>query len=200
MVPKETDKMDIVVRIYLDTETTGLDPSVHEVIEVAVVREEVEYPYTGPGKITLMWSRKVAPQHIETAEPVALKVNGYAPEAWANAVPFSTIAEELVEHLKGGMIIGHNPKFDTGFITAELKRAGVEPRISHRTIDTTTAAYMAWGLDGKMKLSLDNLRSHLGLSSDGAHTALQDALDCREVFYRALAARMESPDFSRGDD
>lgn len=192
--------MEPIVRIYLDTETTGLDPSVHEVIEVAVVREEVEYPYSLPGTLTLMWSRKVAPQHIETAEPVALKVNGYTPEAWANAVPFKDIAEELVEHLKGGTLIGHNPKFDTGFITAELKRAGVEPRISHRTIDTTTVAFMAWGLDGKMKLSLDNLRSHLGLSSDGAHTALQDALDCREVFYRALAARMESPDFSRGDD
>lgn len=192
--------MDTVVRIYLDTETTGLDSSVHEIIEVAVVREEVEYPYTHPGTVTLSWCRKVAPQHIETASPEALKVNGYTPEAWADAVPFSTVAEELVAHLKGGTIIGHNPKFDTGFITAELKRAGVEPRISHRTIDTTTAAYMAWGLDGKLKLSLDNLRKHLGLPSEGAHTALQDALDCREVFYRALAARAGSPDFSREDD
>lgn len=192
--------MEPIIRIYLDTETTGLDPATAEVIEVAVVREEVEYPYTQPGTITARWCRKVAPQHIETASPEALKVNGYTPEAWADAVPFKDIAEELVAHLKGGTIIGHNPKFDTGFITAELKRAGVEPRISHRTIDTTTVAFMAWGLDGKLKLSLDNLRKHLGLSSEGAHTALQDALDCREVFYRALAARMESPDFSREDD
>jgi len=192
--------MEPIVRIYLDTETTGLDPTVNEVIEVAIVREEVEYPYTGPGKLTLMWSRKVAPQHIETAEPVALKVNGYTPEAWANATPFSAIAGELVEHLKGGTLIGHNPKFDTGFIAAELKRAGVDARISHRTIDTTTVAYMAWGLDGNLKLSLDSLRDHLGLSREGAHTALQDALDCREVFYRALAVRGTPTDYSREDD
>jgi len=192
--------MEPIVRIYLDTETTGLDPSVHEVIEVAVVREEVPYPYTGPGEVTLKWSKKVAPQHIETASPEALKVNGYTPDAWAGALPFSDIAEELVWHLKGGVIIGHNPKFDTGFVTAELKRAGVEPKISHRTIDTTTVAFMAWGLDGKLKLSLDSLRDHLGLSREGAHTALQDALDCREVFYRALAARSTPPDYSREDD
>lgn len=192
--------MEPIVRIYLDTETTGLEPAVHEVIEVAVVREEVPYPYTQPGKITLMWSRKVAPRHLETASPEALKVNGYTPEKWANAQPFSVIAGELVEHMKGGTIIGHNPKFDTGFIAAELKRAGVDARIPHRTIDTTTAAYMAWGLDGNLKLSLDSLRGHLGLSSGGAHTALQDALDCREVFYRALAARGTPVDYSREDD
>lgn len=192
--------MEPLVRIYLDTETTGLDPTVNEVIEVAVVREEVAYPYTQPGTITLMWSRKVAPWHLETASPEALKVNGYTPEKWVNAQPFSVIAGELVEHLKDGTIIGHNPKFDTGFIAAELKRAGIEARIPHRTIDTTTVAYMAWGLDGKLKLSLDSLRDHLGLSRDGAHTALQDALDCREVFYRALAARSTPPDYSREDD
>lgn len=192
--------MEPLVRIYLDTETTGLDPTVNEVIEVAVVREEVAYPYTQPGTITLMWSRKVAPWHLETASPEALKVNGYTPEKWVNAQPFSVIAGELVEHLKDGTIIGHNPKFDTGFIAAELKRAGIEARIPHRTIDTTTVAYMAWGLDGNLKLSLDSLRDHLGLSRDGAHTALQDALDCREVFYRALAARSTPPDYSREDD
>ena len=44
--------MEPIIRIYLDTETTGLDPAVNEVIEVAVVREEVPYPYTGPGTVT----------------------------------------------------------------------------------------------------------------------------------------------------
>ena len=81
-----------------------------------------------------------------------------------------------------------------------MKRAGVEPKFSHRTIDTTTVAYLAWGLDGKVKLSLDNLRSLLSLSTEGAHTAMKDATDCREVFYLALESRAFYPDFSRPDD
>lgn len=186
--------MKPIVRIYLDTETTGLDPATDEILEVAIVREKVEYPYTRRGEITTTWCRKITPQHIETASPEALKVNGYTPEAWAEAVPFASVAEEIVSLLTGGTLIGHNPKFDTGFVSAELKRAGVEARISHRTIDTTTAAYLAWGLDGNLKLSLDNLRDHLGMSREGAHTALRDALDCREVFYRALASRSPSTD------
>ena len=191
---------ETIVRIYIDTETTGLDPSTHEILEVAVVRELCHAPYNEPGDITHRWCRKIAPKHIETAEPVALKVNGYTADGWAGAVPFESVASDLLELLKGGTIIGHNPKFDTGFITAAFLAAGVEPKFSHRTIDTTTVAYMAWGLDGKLKLSLDNLRKHLGLSNEGAHTALQDALDCRVVFYRALAARRGFSSFSREDD
>ena len=97
-----------IVRIYLDTETTGLDPATHEILEVAVVRELCHAPYNEPGDITHRWCRKIAPKHIETAEPVALKVNGYTAEGWAGAVPFESVALELLELLKGGTIIGHN--------------------------------------------------------------------------------------------
>ena len=36
---------------------------------------------------------------------------------------------------------------------------------------------------------LDSLRKFLGVKTEGAHRALKDAMDCREVFYRALAER-----------
>ncbi len=58
-----------------------------------------------------------------------------------------------------------------------------------RLIDTTTMAYTAWGLDGELHLGMDNLRDFLGISTEGAHGALKDAMDCREVFYRALSPR-----------
>lgn len=58
-----------------------------------------------------------------------------------------------------------------------------------RLIDTTTMAYTAWGLDGELHLGMDNLRDFLHISKEGAHGALKDALDCREVFYRSLARR-----------
>lgn len=173
-------------RIFVDTETTGLDPDIHELLEVAILRETILPPYNRPGKLTVQWCRKIRPLHPEIFEPEAYAANGYTPEAWADAVPFEDVAAEIVELLMHGTLIGHNPKFDVAFITAALKRVGIKAKLPHRSIDTTTAAYLAWGLDGKLKLSLDNLRTYLGITVKDGHRALKDALDCRQVFYQSL--------------
>jgi DNA polymerase III epsilon subunit-like protein len=178
-------------RIYVDTETTDLEEGLDkgELLEVAIIREEIAPPYTQRGVITDTWVRKILPKHIETASVEALRVNGYTPEKWADAVPFETVADELVAKLKNATWVGHNPTFDRDFILDSLKRIGKDPKIQRRLIDTTTMAYVAWGLDGELKLGLDNLRGHLDISKVGAHGAHKDALDCREVFYRALSPR-----------
>lgn len=178
-----------VYRIFVDTETTGLEegPDKGELLEVAIVREVISSPWNTPGKITDTWVKKIRPKHIETASPEALKVNGYTPEKWASAVPFEDVADELMEKLKNAMWVGHNPTFDRDFILNSLKRVGKTPKIQRRLIDTTTTAYVAWGLDGELRLGMDDLREHLDIPKDGAHGALKDALDSREVFYRSVA-------------
>lgn len=178
-------------RIYVDTETTDLEEGTDkgELLEVAIIREELSPPYTQRGVITDIWVKKILPKHIETASADALRVNGYTPEKWADAVPLESVADELVSKLKNATWVGHNPTFDRDFILDSLKRLGKDPKIQRRLIDTTTTAYVAWGLDGELKLSLDNLRDHLGISKEGAHGALKDAQDCREVFYRSIAPR-----------
>ena len=170
----------------MDTETTDLDPTKGELLEVAIVRELVNPKDPSRAEIVDTWVRKILPVHLETASPEALKVNGYTAEKWGDAVPFSTVAHDLATKLKDATWIGHNPTFDRGFLEAALLTAGVVPKLQRRLIDTTTVAYLAWGLDGDLHLSLDTLRTHLGISTEGAHGALKDAMDCREVFYRAL--------------
>lgn len=180
-----------VYRIFVDTETTGLEEGSDkgELLEVAIVREEVFHPFTQYGIIRDIWRQKIRPKHIETASPEALRVNGYTAEKWADSVPLEDVAEELIEKLRNATWVGHNPTFDRDFILKSLNRIGKTPKIQRRLIDTTTLAYQAWGLDGELKLSLDSLRDHLDISKEGAHSALKDALDCRTVFYRALAPR-----------
>lgn len=178
-------------RIFVDTETTGLEegPDKGELLEIAIVREEITAPFTQRGKITDTWVRKILPTHIETASPEALRVNGYLPELWEGAVSLESVASELSAKLRNATWVGHNPTFDRDFILNSLKRIGQAPKIQRRLIDTTTMAYMAWGLDGELHLGMDSLRTHLGISTEGAHGALKDAMDCREVFYRSLASR-----------
>lgn len=174
-------------RHYIDTETTGLDPTRHELLEVAVVSEEVS-PLNPmePGMVSL-WVRKITPEHVENAEPKALEVNGYTPEGWVDAVPFADVARELAGRLQDGVIVGHNVKFDLDFLDAAFKRAGVEAKLPYHTVDTVALAYTKWAMDGELeRVSLDPIRDFLGMSKAKNHSALKDALDCRSVFYKCI--------------
>lgn len=88
-------------RIWVDTETTGLDPNKHEIIEIAILRESV-LP-GGGGAIVESWSTKIAPTRIEDAEPKALEVNGYDKERWAGAPTFAEVADDIAKRLPAGL-------------------------------------------------------------------------------------------------
>lgn len=164
---------------FMDTETTGLDPIEQEIIEIAIVIE-------GPdGEVATEWSTKVKPQRLETAHPKALQVNGYAdhPEEWDDAPTFDEIAPKVAALLDGCVVVGHNPKFDLAFIQEALNRAGSRAKLPYHAIDTVTLAYVFLAPKGLTSLSFDKIRSFLGWGHDGAHTALQDTLDCRRLYH-----------------
>lgn len=155
---------------YIDTETTGLDPRVHEMIEIAILDDTGE------------WSTKIRPVHIDVAEPEALAVNGYSPERWAGAPLLATVAPEIAARLSGhDLLCGHNVAFDRAFVVASLERAGIATDgIAWRTLDTMTLAHEHL-VPGLRSLSLDAIRRHLGWPMEGAHSALQDARDARRL-------------------
>lgn len=188
----EPHKIRPTNRLWIDTETTGLDPVKGEIIEIAIVTESVSPD--GGGTIIESWATKIAPERIEDADPKALQVNGYTPEAWAGAPTFAEVAPEIARRLASGSIVcGHNVGFDGGFIVAAFSRLGSEVRIPYHRLDTVTLAYAAWNGTGTGPgLSLDKLRRHLGISLNGAHSALKDALDARAVYYEALTTLRES--------
>lgn len=174
---------------FIDIETTGLDPARHEILSVAVVDIE--------GRVLL--DTAVAPEHSETAHPQALEVNGYTPEAWAGAPPMANVAPKIQELLsKPTLIVGHNVAFDVSFLTAALHRAGVPPRFDYHVIDTVTLAYAVLGAPGHVEsLSLAPVCEALGISNEGAHTALADAQRCREVWL-ALRERLQRTAYQDG--
>ena len=73
---------------FIDTETTGLDPNKHEIIELAVViARQVPREGKGPSlEIIEECEWKIKPQRIELAEEAALRVNGYNEVDWMFAV------------------------------------------------------------------------------------------------------------------
>jgi len=146
-----------------------------EIVEIAIVGQSGE---------TLL-ERKIKPQHIETATQEALDINGYNADVWGKTgVFFGEIAEEVFGLLENATIIGHRVAFDVGFIKYELGRAGIRQDLrwlSYNTVDTAT---LIWHHLNRVleRNSLAAACKHLGISNDGAHTALADARRAREVY------------------
>jgi len=164
---------------FLDLETTGMDPKHHEIIEIGVViARQVKREGRGPSlELIDELDIKVKPTHIETAQPVALKINKYRQEDWLFAVPLETALLELNKKAKGAVLIAQNITFDWGFLEAAYQKTrlpfGLHPK---RKLDTIALAFALLYDDPNMqKFSLHHLCQRYGVENRRAHTALSDA-------------------------
>jgi DNA polymerase III alpha subunit (gram-positive type) len=164
-------------KIFIDTETTGLRPEYHEIIEIYIIKEDPE------GKILGEFHYKVTPEFIERASNAALKINGYTVKKWEESKPFTSIAAEVKDIVNGCIWIGHNPKFDYDFLQEALFRAGI-PGIRCSLIDTKVLAHEH--LIDLGSTSFDNIRDYLGWSKKDAHTAKTDTIQLRRFYYLTL--------------
>lgn len=184
--------------LFVDTETTGLDPETCSITEIAAIVLDVSDPLFP--KPTQRFHRYVWPDTDVSDEIKAL--NGYDGDKWAQngaASPGDALAG-MVPMMLGATWVGQNPHFDIGFVKAAWKKwcRGVEfPKMDYRTIDVTAMAwplYQVGLIDGLGQKSTSKL---FGLGSQ-KHTAIEDVEACVEIFlkmcklYGAATATLET--------
>ena len=113
--------------IFLDTETTGLDPEKHRTLEIAFKAIEMI-----SGK-TLISYESIVSQPAEIwakADPESLQINGFTWEKTLGGKPEKTVAAEIINDLnhlgiaeKEASFICQNPSFDRAFF---IQLIGVE--------------------------------------------------------------------------
>jgi DNA polymerase-3 subunit epsilon len=99
--------------LYLDLETTGLDPATDEILEIGILADDGE----------ILLDTLVRPLR-HTAWPEAQRINRIAPADVAEAPAFSALRSGIAESLSGARVVIYNADFDTGFLRAELAGAG----------------------------------------------------------------------------
>ncbi|MYU24512.1 exonuclease domain-containing protein [Streptomyces sp. SID8352] len=120
---------------FVDTETTGLDPFLHDAWEIAVILRA-----DGQDQEHIL---RIEPD-LTNATPEALRINRFhartADPAWVWDKR-EAAARRLHPLLDGAVLVGSNPAFDAEMLTHLLGRYFDQPRPWHyRTIDTTTLA------------------------------------------------------------
>jgi DNA polymerase-3 subunit epsilon len=174
--------------IFVDTETTGLDPELHEVIEIAFVMADIR-----DGRLIVVdtWESKIKPEALERADPRALAVNGYCDEDWQDAPEAYHVWRSAWYRVqdKRAMLCGHNVGFDVRFMIEAWKRHGHgRPAFDYRTIDTYAYA-LPYLIDGRVdSISLSKVCEAIGIKTGRAHSAMADALASFELARRAMKA------------
>ena len=165
-------------QIFLDTETTGLNPeSGDRIVEIGCI-EMVSRRLTGE-------TRHVYLNPERKGHEEAIRIHGLTDAFLADKPKFAEVADDLLDFLAGADIVIHNAAFDVGFLNAELKRLGRAPfhTVAAKVTDTLLMARemfpgKANNLDALCKrLEVDNAhRTH--------HGALLDAGLLAEVYIR----------------
>ena len=172
--------------ILYDFETTGLDPALHDPVQVAAVALE-------PRTLTPLghWSATMRPARPENASAKALEIHGLTLEHLATQADPVACAREFAGWAKGFgwplIPCGYNLPFDASFMDPWcpwLRRDW-----SYKTLDVMQLAIAHLWLPGKVAdTKLTTVAAHLGIEDHQAHDAMGDVLATAEVLRRLTGA------------
>ena len=163
-------------QIFLDTETTGLDPNQgHRVIEIAAVEMNNRQLTTNYYHTYLNPGREI--------DPAAQEVHGITLDFLQDKPIFKDIAAEFLNFIKNSEIIIHNAPFDVGFLNMELGKISFDKLETH-SVSIFDSLKLAKEIRPGQRNNLDALcRSYnIDNTSRSFHGALLDAQLLGDVY------------------
>jgi DNA polymerase III epsilon subunit-like protein len=189
--------------IFLDTESTGLDPDRHETWEVAAIVRDLDNP-DHTDDTEYHWFLYV---NLDKADLIALNIGRYFerhptmldsnqhPVCWND----TSFAREFFLLSIGAHIVGAVPDFDTRFLSKILRRNNLLAAWHYHLVCVENLAAGKLGMEPPWKS--DEVFAKLGYNTDtdeyraGKHTAMGDARVVRDI-YDLIMAKSNS----RGDN
>lgn len=166
---------------FIDIETTGLDVIKHEIIEIGCVITTPKF------KVIEKFELKIKPEHIENADPVALKVNHYEKIDWIHASPLEDAMKILSLKTKDCIMIGQNVSFDSGFLEYNFTKLGLKNSMHYHKLDTISIAWAKLHRKSSVThFSLRELCKYFDIKNEHPHSALSDAYATFELYKKLM--------------
>ena len=164
--------------VLFDIETTGMFSPADAVVEISAVKVK-------EGRIVDEFTTLVNPQrHIPS---YVVRIHGISDDMVKDSPFFKEALAGFLEFAEDEVLVGHNIQcFDLKFIYRDAE-AYWGKTVGNDYIDTLHFARRV--LKGVGSYSLSNLASHYGISTEGAHRALNDCRMNQQVF-ECLAKEM----------
>jgi len=159
------------VFICIDCESTGLDPLTDRIIEIAVVTFNFK-------QILNSFEALVDPEREIPRE--SEEIHNISQEMIRGKPKIAEILPQVLDLIGRHILVGHGIGFDISLIAQEAKRANIPTTISSRPYLDTLRMARLYGQSPTN--SLDQLRQHFNIKSEGAHRAMTDVIVNIEVF------------------
>lgn len=157
--------------VLFDLETTGISPMTDQVIEISAVKVK-------NGKVVEAFSSLVNPGR--RIPPAASAVNGITDVMVKRERTFDLVLKDFLDFAGDYVLVGHNiHAFDMKFIVRDAKKY-LNREIENCYVDTLTMARQR--LPQLKHHKLVDLAEYYGISSEGAHRALNDCRMNQAVF------------------
>lgn len=176
--------MTSVRNVVLDTETTGIGPEIHRLLEIAALEFTPD-----TGGILVPYHQVINPRRDVPAEAAA--VHGWTTEKLQDKPVLEDIADEFLAFVTGAHVVIHNARFDVGFLDTELERIG-KPKLTEvaHSITCTLKEARTW-LRDMPRHTLDMLCERFGIDKTKRvlHGALIDCELLAAVYPHLMAER-----------
>jgi len=159
--------------VVLDTETTGLRPGPHRVIEVAGIRMRA-------GEVVGSFQSLLNPGVRLPA--FIVQFTGITQDMVSRAPKAHEVLPDFLYFIEGAILVGHNAGFDIGFLSYEARLLGYDFPLDG--LDTIPLARRF--LPGLRRFKLDKVASHLKIHVENRHRALGDARVTAAIFMKLL--------------
>jgi DNA polymerase-3 subunit epsilon len=183
--------------LFIDTETGGTDPASNSLLSLGlVVWMELEVR----ASLEILIDDGILNVTEKALEINRIDLDEHRKKAVSPDVAIRQMDKFINSHFpKDEKIVlgGHNVNFDVNFLNAFLSRNGynVQQRFSHRYVDTSAILFYLF-LTGKIKRKLtasQDALDYFGITVQGRHTALGDAVATAQLFSRLVGILYREP-------
>lgn len=171
------------MKVFIDTETTGLDPAHHSILSVAIGNKELGYS-----------TFRFQPNPDMIIDPKAMEVNNIDLDGiWSDQTDiFKEHLEYLLKRFGELEPVGHNYQFDMGFLYQVIGKKRYSRYFSRRYVDTMIVAKF---IDDSLRecapvhsfgYSLAALCKIYGYENKHEHTSEGDARATEFIYYSLM--------------